>query len=97
LTAEAKTLYEKYPMWQFYRCGSVFKRVFGTLGTDRLQTMTLLSMFPNETLGGTQAETLTSFENYEEGELDRLQSPLYSNVGWFTDPLGFLAILEAKR
>ena len=98
LTPEARSIYERYPMWKFYLCHGTPKRVFGIACTDpddtRLATITAMSWMNNYTLGGTPAEEMQALDRWPDEIVGNLQLPLYNSAGIFLDPLGFLLPLR---
>ena len=99
ITAEFKTIYEKYPMWGFYTDGVCAKRSFGvginnTENKNVLYTQSAHVPFDNITIGGTTTENLVQVNQWSEDIIKHIL--LTPNPGCYIDPLGFMIILQEQ-
>lgn len=97
LTPEHREIYKQFPMWAFYEgtnSGSC-QRVYGvalttTTGEPMLHTITKLMIHNN--VGVISCDAVRRIDTWNEDQLSLLS---LTADGWaFTDPLGFLAILD---
>lgn len=99
ISSEHRELYDLYPLWGFYVTNSqrpLAKRSFGVMYTQDkkilLQTVTCVGGLINLTAGGTPVEDLTQVDRWPESMLDTIKRSEHGGI--FTDPLGFLVLLE---
>lgn len=94
MSAEARRVYERLPMWGFYVDDGLPKRVYGVLtcsscGSDSLHTASSLVLFTNLTV--TPSASLVRVDRWSDEQKGRLR--LGVTPGTFLDPLGFMNVL----
>ncbi len=99
--AWARAAYEATPPWGFYYSAGdtrtpVRRRVYGAVddgsGTPAVHALTAMLGWNNDVVGGVHCHELRSVDEWNAA--DKAFFCCNPRPGYFTDPLGFLAIIE---
>jgi len=89
--------YSKYPPFMFYtdkEYNASIKRIYGFATTDsgelRAHTVCAMSIFNNDTIGGTPVESLIHVKKWSDNQIDRLKSGLISCPEAFLEQNGYM-------
>lgn len=98
LSAEARAMYEKYPMWQFY-CNLDMtrpRRMYGVFDVEKNLLYMIGAAYANvyNCLDGFPANDVTTVDRWSHGQIVVINtSPKHAHL--FFDPLGFIGVVKA--